>query len=30
MYEADSVGRIWLDEDSFLAPFGHFEKENIT
>ena len=27
MYEAESVGRIWLDEDSFLAPFGHFEKD---
>ena len=27
MYTADSHGRVWLDEDSFLAPFGYFEKD---
>lgn len=27
MYEEDSVGRIWFDEDSFIAPFGHFAKD---
>lgn len=27
MYTADSHGRVWLDEDSFLAPFGHFQKD---
>jgi|TARA_Y100000310_G_scaffold156945_1_gene156358 hypothetical protein len=26
-FQADKVGRIWLDEDSFLAPFGHFKKD---
>ena len=27
MYKPDKVGRIWLDKDSFLAPFGHFKED---
>tara|TARA_R110002096_G_scaffold220929_1_gene409571 strand:- start:131 stop:754 length:624 start_codon:yes stop_codon:yes gene_type:complete len=27
MYKADKVGRIWLDKDTFLAPFGYFKKD---
>ena len=27
MYKPDKYGRIFLSEESFLAPFGHFEKD---
>ena len=27
MYSADYAGRIWLDKDTFLAPFGHFDAD---
>jgi hypothetical protein len=27
MYEKDNFGRIWFDDDSFIAPFGHFTKD---
>ena len=27
MYSADYAGRIWLDKDIFLAPFGHFDAD---
>ena len=26
-YSADYAGRIWMDKDSFLAPFGHFDED---
>jgi RimJ/RimL family protein N-acetyltransferase len=27
MFEPDEVGRFWLDEDSFLAPFGMYPED---
>lgn len=27
MFEKDEFGRIWFDEDNFLAPFGHFKED---
>ena len=27
MYSVDYAGRIWLDQDTFLAPFGHFDED---
>jgi hypothetical protein len=27
MYQADEFGRVWLDDETFIAPFGHFEAD---
>lgn len=27
MYQADEFGRVWLDDETFIAPFGHFDAD---
>ena len=27
MYDPDQFGRVWLDDKSFIAPFGYFSKD---